>query len=132
MGVSALIYLREEGYDSEFVDPMVMKMQGFAQFLRDRNLNFLTIVGEPKDKIFNQQSEADLSGLWILHGPSGINEQYPFELDADLISVQMLMMWSRQIILSIEIPGVEGYITDLAKLEENERGEDHDQVLKYY
>ena len=30
MGVSALIYLREEGYDPEAVDPMVLKMQGFA------------------------------------------------------------------------------------------------------
>jgi len=30
MGVSALIYLKEEGYDIEVEDPMVAKMQGFA------------------------------------------------------------------------------------------------------
>ena len=30
MGVSALIYLKEQGYDPEVEDPMVSKMQGFA------------------------------------------------------------------------------------------------------
>jgi len=73
-----------------------------------------------------------MGGLWIWHGASGLSEQYPYELIADLISVQMLMMWSRYNILSIEIPVVEGYIADMNKLEENEREKEHDSVLKYY
>jgi hypothetical protein len=73
-----------------------------------------------------------MEGLWILHGPSGRTEPYPFELDARLISVQMLMMWSRQTILEIEIPVIEGYIESMLTLEEETRDKDHDTVLAYY
>jgi len=52
MGVSALIYIKQDDEDFGFDDPIVKKMQSFAQFLRDRNLNFLTIVGKQSDNIF--------------------------------------------------------------------------------
>jgi hypothetical protein len=42
------------------------------------------------------------------------------------------MMWSRQTILSIEMPVIEGYIEDMNKLDEEAREKEHDTVLAYY
>lgn len=51
MMVSALVYIKND-IDENQDDPMIERLERFAQFLRDRNFGFLTIVGEPKDKIF--------------------------------------------------------------------------------
>lgn len=42
------------------------------------------------------------------------------------------MMWSRQTILSIEMPVIESYVSEMTNIEEIDREAEYDQVLAYY
>lgn len=63
------------------------------------------------------KSKDELPGLFVIHGALKKMERFPSIVNLDDLNPELLLLWSRRILIEIEIPALEAYISELEKNE---------------